>query len=382
MKLRKPLYYAGASLALAAAAGYCWLNCWRWGGAPEPHSGFSAEEALILQSFDSYMTGGEGLAVLGLSLEETEEDAAAPLLTRLRWRLEAAHSLRSRGCRARKNLHAFMESGLPGAPDFELLLVALRSHDFPLIKIMVEKGLNPSRSYATEYFNFTLLEMVVTVSGIPLAERISFLDWLYARGIDFSSLDPDDLLRSVQIGLECGEDAPADVLAWFLRRGYSGLKVEDVAETLLSSPVTMKTLQGLLEEGILPPPGEDWLNVELLYNRLSSFPPNSAAVHWLLSHHMDINAVRGDMSGTVLDTCLRHLSYMQRGLDAETDSLINEWVAELDALLAHGAVNSAETRELLPVDEALSAEIVALFCKHGIALLAGENPCNACCTPE
>lgn len=382
MKLRKILLLGGVSLALAATAGYCWLNCWRWGSAPAPHSGFTAEETAILRAFDSFLTGDEGLAVLGLSLEETEEDAAAPLLTRLRWRAAAAHSLRDRGSRARQNLHAFMESGVPGEPDFELLLAVLRRNDFPLVKILVEKGLNPTLSYAEENFSFNLFELVTTVSGVPTAERIALLDWLYARGIDFSALAPDALLRSVQHALDAGEESPAVVLDWFLRHGYSGLKVEDVAETLLCSPLTMKALQELLDDGILPPPSEDWLNVELLYNRVCSFSPNPAALRWLMSHGVDVNAVCGEMPEPVLEACLRHLSYMQRGLDAETDSLINERLAELDALLAHGAVNSASTKDLLPVDAALSAEIVALFRKHGITLLAGENPCNACCTPE
>lgn len=382
MKLRKIFLLGGASLVLVATAGYCWLNCWRWGGAPTPHSGFSAEETAILRAFDSFLSGDEGLAVLGLSLEETVEDAAAPLLTRLRWRAEAAQSLRDRGSRARQNLHAFMECGVPGEPDFELILAALRRNNFPLVKILVEKGLNPSRSYAAEHFNFNLLESVATVSGVPTAERIAFLDWLYARGVDFSALAPDALLRCVQHALDGGEEAPAAVLAWFLRHGYSGLKAEEVVGALLCSPVTMKTLQELLDEGILPPPSGDWLNVELLYNTVCSYTPNPAAVRWLLSHQMDINAVRSEMTESVLDACLRHLFYMQRGLDAETDSLINDRLAEVDALLAHGATHSPGTRELLPVDEALSAEVVALFRKHGIVLLAGENPCNACCTPE
>ena len=382
MKLRKFFFLGAGSLALAAAAGYSWLNCWRWGGAPAPHSVFTAEESAILQSFDAYMTGDDGLAVLGLSLAAAEEDAAAPLLTRLKWRLEAAHSLRARGTRARQSLHAFMEAGAPGEPEFELLLVALRRHDFPLIKIMVEKGLEPSRSYATEGFDFSLLELALTVPGVPTAERIAFLDWLYTRGIDFSSLDPNNLLRSVQDAFEDGQDAPADVLVWCLRHGYSGLKAADVADVLLCRPATMQTLQKLMDEGVLPSPFEDWLNEELLYNRACSLTPNPEALRWILSHHMDINAVSGEMSEPVLDACLRHLSYMQRGLDAETDSLINERLAELDILLAHGAVNTAGTKDLLPIDAELSSEIVALFLKHGIVLLAGENPCNACCSPE
>ena len=88
------------------------------------------------------------------------------------------------------------------------------------------------------------------------------------------------------------------------------------------------------------------------------------------------------MPESVLDGCLRILTYMQRGLDAETDSIVNGKIAELELLLAHGAVNTSATKELLPIDESLHDEVVALFRKHGIEILAGENPCNACCSPE
>ena len=110
--------------------------------------------------------------------------------------------------------------------------------------------------------------------------------------------------------------------------------------------------------------------------------PPRIVLRWLLSHGIEVNKVQGEMPESVLDGCLRILTYMQRDLDAETDSLVNGKMAELELLLAHGAVNTAATKELLPVDEFLRAEVVALFRKHGIEILAGENPCNACCSPE
>lgn len=53
MKLRKIIVRSCIGLALAFAlatgAGYCWLNSWRWGSAPEAHESFSADEVALLQ---------------------------------------------------------------------------------------------------------------------------------------------------------------------------------------------------------------------------------------------------------------------------------------------------------------------------------------------
>ena len=55
----------------------------------------------------------------------------------------------------------------------------------------------------------------------------------------------------------------------------------------------------------------------------------------------------------------------------------------LALLLQHGAVPSAETKDLLPMfDEELRGRVVELLERHGYYILSGENPCNACCQPE
>lgn len=54
----------------------------------------------------------------------------------------------------------------------------------------------------------------------------------------------------------------------------------------------------------------------------------------------------------------------------------------LAELLAHGAACCNETKELLPVEPDMRTELVSLFRKYGIDILAGANMCNACCSPE
>ena len=60
------------ALALATGAGYCWLNSWRWGSAPELHASFTAEEAAMLQSCDSLIAengAGQFLDIGELDIE-------------------------------------------------------------------------------------------------------------------------------------------------------------------------------------------------------------------------------------------------------------------------------------------------------------------------
>ena len=292
MKLRKIFYIGSFSLVLPAVAGYWWLNSWRWGGTPEPHSCFTTEQAAILQNFDDYITGNNALSVLSRSMAETEDDAET-------MRLLLCCELRSRGGLLRRNLHNFIKTGVSGEPDESLLLLALDKQDFALIKLLVEKGLNPRA----------------------------------------------------------------------------------VAEQVLLSPKSVETMQKLMQTGAMPSV-EVWLTTEFLHSSIAAYAPNPEVLCWLLSYGVDVNKIQGEMTESVLDTCLRHFQYMQREQGEEIDTLINSRLEELDLLLAHGAVCSDETKDFLPIDAGLRAELVSLFRKHGIEILPGAHACNACCSPD
>lgn len=383
MKLRKIIVRSCVGLALAlilaTGAGYCWLDSWRWGGAPEPHASFTAEEAAMLLSRVSLVSENGASRFLDIDLDE---ELKPSLYARAEeW---CHHVLESRAWSSsvRKSLHALMETGATDKVEPSLLISACISADFPLLQLLVEKGLDQTRRYVVADRDFSLLDMVLMPSGGPSGKRIEFFDWLYARGVDINSVSSDNLYKRIGSDMEHGDVQAAGLLIWFLRHGYTGISTEQSVNLLLSSESGISSMQELIREGVLPQPDRDWLNAEFLYAQVSGYSSNPEALRWLLSHGVEVNKVQGEMPESVLDGCLRILTYMQRGLDAETDSLVDGKMAELELLLAHGAVNTSVTKELLPIDESLHDEVVALFRKHGIEILAGENPCNACCSPE
>lgn len=378
MKLRKIIVCSctglAVALALATGAGYCWLNSWRWGSAPELHASFTAEEVAMLQSCDSLLAengAGQFLDIGELDIEPSLYARCHAVLVSRAWNTSV-----------RRSLHSLMKTGEADKVEPSLLLSAWLSADIPLLQLLVEKGLDPTRRYAESGMDFCLLDMVLMPSGVPFSKRMEFLDWLYNRGVDINTVPSGHLYNSIKLDIEQGDDHAADLLVWFLRHGYTGISTEQSVQLLLGNEDSISTLQELIRDGILAQPSRDWLNAEFLYAQVSGYSSNPEAVRWLLSHGVEVNKVQGEMPESVLDGCLRILTYMQRGLDAETDSLVNGKIAELELLLAHGAVNTAATKELLPIDESLHDEVVALFRKHGIEILAGENPCNACCSPE
>ena len=383
MKLRKIIVRSciglALALALATGAGYCWLNSWRWGSAPEPHASFTAEEAAMLQSCDSLLAENGAGRFLDIDLEAEPNPSLYKRVTE--WCCAAMES-RAWDASVRRSLHALMKTGATDEVEPSLLISACINADVPLLQLLVEKGLDPTRRYVESGMDFCLLDMVLMPSGVPFSKRMEFLDWLYARGVDINTVPSGHLYNSIKLDIELGDDHAAALLVWFLRHGYTGISTEQSVQLLLGNEDSISTLQELIRDGILAQPGRDWLNAEFLYAQVSGYSSNPEALRWLLSHGVDVNKVQGEMPESVLDGCLRILTYMQRGLDAETDSLVNGKIAELELLLAHGAVNTSATKELLPIDESLHDEVVALFRKHGVEILAGENPCNACCSPE
>ena len=362
------------ALALISGAGYCWLNSWRWGVNPEPHACFTAEEVAMLQLLDSAISENGA----GRFLDIDELDINPSLYARCHAILET----RAWNTSVRRSLHSFLETGETDKVEASLLISAWLSADIPVLQLLVERGLNPTHRYVESGMDFSVLDMVLMPSGVPFSKRIEFLDWLYARGVDINSVPSDNLYKSIETDIEQGNDQATSLLVWFLRHGYTGISTEQSVKLLLVNEGSISALQELIRNGVLPHPDRSWLNAEFLYTQVSGYATNPEAVRWLLSHGVEVNKVQGEMHESVLDGCLRILTYMQRGLDGETDSLVDGKMAELELLLAHGAVCSSATKDLLPVDESLRSEVVALFRKHAIEILAGENPCNACCSPE
>ena len=378
MKLRKIIVRSCVGLALAlvlaTGAGYCWLDSWRWGGAPEPHASFTAEEVAKLQLLDSAISENGA----GRFLDIEELDINPSLYTRCHAILET----RAWNTSVRRSLHSFLETGETDKVEASLLISAWLSADIPVLQLLVERGLNPTHRYVESGMDFSVLDMVLMPSGVPFSKRIELLDWLYARGVDINSVPSDNLYKSIESDIEQGDNQASNLLVWFLRHGYTGISTEQTVKLLLVNDGCISTLQELIRDGVLPQPDRNWLNAEFLYAQVSGYTTNPEAVRWLLFHGVEVNKVQGEMPESVLDGCLRILTYMQRGLDGETDSLVDGKMAELELLLAHGAVCSSATKDLLPVDESLRSEVVALFRKHAIEILAGENPCNACCSHE
>jgi hypothetical protein len=81
-----------------------------------------------------------------------------------------------------------------------------------------------------------------------------------------------------------------------------------------------------------------------------------------------------------LDICLQSLQFLQLGQDADGPEYSS--LKTLDILLQHGALPGERSRDLLPIDDKLRNEVLAVFEKHGINLLSGADVCNDCCPAE
>lgn len=110
------------------------------------------------------------------------------------------------------------------------------------------------------------------------------------------------------------------------------------------------------------------LGVAVVYSGIQETSPDTPAVV----------AEKSDMSA--LNSCLAELQFLQLGEDPEGWEY--QLLEKLEELLQRGACPTAETRTLLPLNETLRTRIVEMMEKHGHYILAGEAPCNACCSPE
>lgn len=107
---------------------------------------------------------------------------------------------------------------------------------------------------------------------------------------------------------------------------------------------------------------------------------NPEAMKKLLEQGHSATAVTAENPQIPLDISLKSLQYLSLGDDPE--GLEYKSLAVLDLLLQHGARPGNETKDMLPIDDALRCRVVGTLQKHGHHITAGEAPYNACCVPE
>lgn len=82
-----------------------------------------------------------------------------------------------------------------------------------------------------------------------------------------------------------------------------------------------------------------------------------------------------------LDDCLIFMQYLSFGVGNELDAMLEENLLTVDKLLQNGARPTDNTKNLLPMDDRLRGRVTDILEKHGIHIMAGDNPDNPCCVP-
>lgn len=427
MKIRTLLVWGiGGSfvIALLAALGaYCWLYSWSWGGTPTPHASLSAPEAQKLHDFDTHiakqlpeslhMRMKREIAAWTDARIEYEYDEDGELtsindspawLEDLKMRYSSDVVSRTLLNPARESLHRLLKTGTLAADDCFLAALALQMQDIPLVRFLVEKGVNPESPFM-DINGYLLSEIMLGSNGegeyLPVKERIALLDWMLARGVNIQAVEEERVLLMADYSLTITDDSTGAILDWFLRHGYK-LNPASASLILLRAKDALATYQQLIKDGFLPPtpqeiesPDERCTPLQYVAGLLLPVPDT---LRWLLAQGHNPNALPAGAATpapednlderprisrkTPIDMCLETMRYATPGKNAEEDTRLRAQVEILDILLQHGATPTAETRELLPLDQTLDKEITELFRRHGFHLDAGENPCNACCLPE
>lgn len=413
----------GATLGiafLAALAAYCWLYSWSWGGVPAPHASLSAAEAQKLHDFDIHIAKQlpdslrmrmkremEALAAARIEYEDgelTSINDSPDWFESLKMRYSCDIASRTLLNPARESLHRLLENGSLPADDCYLAALAMQMQDIQLVRFLVEKGVNPESPFM-DINGYLLSEIMLGSNGegeyLPVKERIALLDWMLARGVNIQAVEEERVLLMSEYSLTITDDSAGAILDWFLRHGYK-LNPARVSLILLRGKDALPTYQQLIKDGFLPLPPQE---IELPDVRCTPLQCVAGAIlpvpdtaRWLLALGHNPNALptgadtpasedAGEetpriLRKTPIDACLETMRYATLGKNAEEDARLRGKVETLDILLQHGAMPTAETRELLPLDRELDKEITELFRKHSFHLDAGENPYNACCVPE
>lgn len=350
----------GATLGiavLAALAAYCWLYSWSWGGVPAPHASLSAAEAQKLHDFDIHIAKQlpdslrmrmkremEALAAARIEYEDGEPTSindSPDWFESLKMRYSCDIASRTLLNPARESLHRLLENGSLPADDCYLAALAMQMQDIQLVRFLVEKGVNPESPFM-DINGYLLSEIMLGSNGegeyLPVKERIALLDWMLARGVNIQAVEEERVLLMSEHSLTITDDSAGAILPvpdtarWLLALGHNPNALPTGADTPASEDAGEETPRILRK--------------------------------------------------TPIDACLETMRYATLGKNAEEDARLRGKVETLDILLQHGAMPTAETRELLPLDRELDKEITELFRKHSFHLDSGENPYNACCVPE
>lgn len=399
MKLRKIIKCSAViSLGvtcLLALGGYGWLHSWKWGSAPDAHVGWSADELRRLYEMDEYLTT-QAVQANYLSVYQNwmytmgEEEEEMPWLVQVALRLFADWESKKSYAPVRETLHDIIASGTAQENVSALAMLSLMKGDVHMFKLFAEK------TNRDDLCEFPLVVVYFAPLGnecMSVAQRLELLDWIHSKGCNMTNcVRSHRFVRNVQHSMLYSDDSGGQILDWFLRRGYQMDAADAVGLFLLQADASLPTYQKLIEDGVLTaPPHELKYEGELrtpFQMVASAAKPAPETLRWLLSQGYKPNDVPADDSAgtnilkrTPMDVCLNSIRYASLGQSEEEDSRLRGKVEMLDILLQHGAVPTAETSELLPLDQRLDKEITALFRKHGFHLDAGENPCNACCEP-
>lgn len=413
----------GAILGIAffaALGSYCWLYSWSWGGTPAPHASLSAVEAQKLHDFDIHIAKQlpdslrmrmkremEALAAAWIEYEDgelTSINDSSDWFESMKMRYSCDVASRTLLNPARESLHRLLENGSLAADACFLAALALQMQDIPLVRFLVEKGVNPESPFM-DINGYLLSEIMLGSNGegeyLPVKERIALLDWMLARGVNIQAVEEERVLLMSEYSLTITDDSAGAILDWFLRHGYK-LNPARASLILLRGKEALPTYQQLIKDGFLPQPPQE---IELpdvhctpLQCVAGAILPVPDTLRWLLAQGHNPNALptgadtpasedEGEetpriLRKTPIDACLETMRYATPGKNTEEDARLRGKVEILDILLQHGAVPTAETRELLPLDRVFDKKIKEIFRKHGFHLDAGENPYNACCVPE
>lgn len=394
MKLRKVIRRTAAGAlgiaALIMLGGYGWLYSWKWGSAPAAHANLAADDIERLLGLDTYLTTQAVQANYQVTqenwmLNQEEEEAGIHWLVKISLRLSADWVAKCAFAPAREVLHDFLASGNTAENIPTLAVLALMKQDLPLFKLFAEQ----SRPSELRHLLKTVLYCAAPgTECLPAAQRLELLEWMHSKGVPVAdSIPVHRFVEAVRYSMLYTDDTGGEILAWFLRHGYLLDEAEAAGLFLQSPQASLPVWQKLIADGILPQPPQE---LEFQGKRHTPLQivtgadtPAPDAVRWLLSLGHQPNALpTGENQRTPVDVCLNSIRYASLGQSEKEDTRLRSKVEMLDILLQHGALPTAETRELLPLDRALDKEITELFRKHSFHLDAGENPYNACCVPE
>lgn len=382
--------------ALSVAGVYVWLYQWKWAETPASCASFTEEEARRLEAFDAYLTTQAvqveiKAILLDLLQNEGFEKEELPWLEKISIRLSADWYSKAAYAPAREVLHAFLSTGNAQEDMVNLAYLALKKQDIPLFKLFVEKSVAVDEPLERELLLFSIPGQ----ETMPVAQRLELLDFLLSKGVQLTGkMSSFRFLEVMERAIRYTDDERGELLDWFLRHGYQ-VDATAVASMLLQQPQSVLPMwKKLVEDGVLPPPPQN-LAPALSGTALQLAAQNEYAspetVRWLLAlgHAVQVpSPPQGPSSGQgtppqqPLDACLSAMQYVTAGINEEFDARLRRHLEVLDILLQHGAVPTEQSRMILPIDADSRQQVVELMQRHGHYIMAGDNPCNACCEPE